>query len=307
MSKKILFVFATMSIAATFLLLAGCSNNEEKQRQEEAMSVVASGLVARWDTTQVSTSTFEDQVEVLKDGIMAEYDVATSVDTSAFEDEEFKATYERYLVSLESQLDGIASYTTDVDLYNTKYIDEGTTIEKACLNTFKTNYGLEFGENEKRFEQEQAKVDYRHISTGQMVSLSSANGDIELSIEKVVNDSQDTVYAQDSSLVTDSQYYGLLVCKVKNVSFSDQFNPELFILYPFVNLITPDGVTQTPLSSAYANTSFNEGAGAVWDKEKFPVGQTVQCAIPYALDNGVESVIVRLCSNEEVIVPVEQM
>lgn len=289
-------------IAALCFILAGCGNNEEKQRQEECVQQIAKGLEARWEIMDQEPSSFTEKGENTLKGVRAEIDAISNISVNSFEDNEFKELFSLYKDSLQNQLKGIEGYPNNVNLYNSQYIDNGQTIRVKCLNSFIEQYGLKVAENDEDTLEEVVEQQPAYLSSpNEKLLATSEYGDTEIKIQRFVIDEKLTQNARGYDIQND-QSYGVLECVITNKNYSDPYNGKFVSLGNFMAAGDASNVIIPPLSSAYDYAGYKAAAGAFCE---IPKGQTLKVAVPYAIDNDMKEIGFAIAPNHIIVLPIE--
>lgn len=140
--KKIIGLIACVVLA---LGLAGCSSNstsnEPDYADDDAMQIIADGWNKRSKVVENVSSTDDDYIAKVKEGIQAEIDNDAVLKDRPFEDSKMQENVIAYLNTLDSQLELMGRYSSnDLSFYTDwqKVYDKRSQL----LKTFVNDYGM---------------------------------------------------------------------------------------------------------------------------------------------------------------------
>lgn len=171
------------------------------------------------------------------------------------------------------------------------------------MNKFSESYGLAADAVDKATSVFSEGVDTMALAnSGNMVSVSTSQGDVEASVEGFVFSGIQTQRALESGEAREGQSFGYLLCTVRNESYADKYEADGFLgLSSFLIAFGVDGIALSPWNSSWGYSGYEDAVGGFAAISK---GQTKKIAIPYILDGNMSEIGIQLGADTYVVVPV---
>lgn len=126
---------------------------------------------------------------------------------------------------------------------------------------------------------------------GDAVDAKTKSGDLRLTVEGFETSEELRQQEATYNRVADGETIGVLKLLVENVSYDD--GSGFVQLDSALRVTDPDGVTMTPMSSAWPYGQYEAAAGAVIE---CAVGETKRVAVQYLMDTSTEGVTIVISS-----------
>lgn len=151
MRQRLVGISTIIAVVAFMLLLCGCSNSATTQSSssgpdyadDEAMTIIARGLEARWAITD--SKDFEENAENLKQAVDAELVIETLLRDRQFENPKMQEDVLKYINTLESSLEVLEQFPYGSTDYYAKW-EAAFNERTAELKNLVEKYGLSVSE-----------------------------------------------------------------------------------------------------------------------------------------------------------------
>lgn len=208
---------------------------------KECVTDVGVAVQSRLDFLNSDFSSFDEYKDNISKGINAELEILSKYRSVNLKDNNLNDIIKEYVSSLEEQQKGINYMLIDADKYNDLYIENGINVSRRCLLTLKDDYNLNIDvDYEEAFDDFLNSEPAYLIKPEQKTVVNTENGEVEVSFisSKIV-----TNPAGEKEFV--------LLCDVKNISYSDDWNPSYIDFNNFIRVNSGDGYTLPDKSEAY--------------------------------------------------------
>ena len=279
MKKKLLLAAACM--LALSICLIGCSNSEEKARQEAFLDAVQSGVTTWNEESTAGFSGSAERGENLLKGVKAEADALKDIDADAFEDRDFAKLVSEYQEAVSMEEQGLVDYPNNAAAYNDGYV-AGRAKVADIVSELTEKYGLKF--DDSRVLDSVKKPASPMLTIGQKETVITDSGNVQIALEGFVVDQTSTERARQFDGYTANQNYSYLLCTLTNESVEPKQNSmdNWLDICSMATLQSADGIDLTSPSFSYEYPGYEIATGGYYEIPA--IGSTKRVAIPYVTD-----------------------
>lgn len=279
MKKK--YLLAAVCMLALSICLIGCSNNEEKARQEAFLDAVQSGVTTWNEESTAGFSGSTERGENLLKGVKAEADALKDIDADAFEDRDFAKLVSEYQEAVSMEEQGLVDYPNNAAAYNDGYV-AGRAKVADIVSELAEKYGLKF--DDSRVLDSVKKPASPMLTIGQKETVITDSGNVQIALEGFVVDQTSTERARQFDGYTANQNYSYLLCTLTNESVEPkQSSMDNWLdISSMATLQSADGIDLTSPSFSYEYPGYEIATGGYYEIPA--IGSTKRVAIPYVTD-----------------------
>lgn len=276
---------AVLCAAVLGLSLIGCggANNEEAQRQASFVDAVETGIADWSDVSSKKAGSIEEQASLLQQGVDVQIDAVSKFKPKDFEDESFAELVKDYKSALDMESTGLVNYPNDPSAYNDSYV-KGCKKAASVVKELEEKAGLKMDDDHSKALSKYVKLPSVLVPLGQAIAFETEYGEMELSVDGFVVDTDSSQRAREYDGWAENQNYSYLLCTVTN----DSIDPKEADGISFADLIQtkgPDSVDLTCPNFSYEWPGYEIATGGYLDT--MPEGSTKKVAIPYVTDTSV--------------------
>lgn len=278
--KKGRFLAAVCMLALSICLI-GCSNSEEKARQEAFIDAVQSGVTTWNEESAAGFSGSAEQGENLLKGVKAEAEATKNIDADAFEDKDFAKLVSEYQEAVSMEERGLVNYPNNAAAYNDGYV-AGRAKVADIVSELIENYGLKF--DDPRVLDSVKEPAGPMLVIGQKETIITDGGNVQIALEGFVIDQASTELARQFDGYTTNQNYSYLLCTLTNESVEPRQNSmdNWLDISSMVTVQDTDGVDLTSPNFSYEYPGYEIATGGYYEIPA--IGSTKRVAIPYVTD-----------------------
>ena len=279
MKKKYLLVAVCM--LALSICLIGCSNSEEKARQDAFFDAVQSGVTTWNEESTAGFSGSTERGENLLRGVKAEADALKDIDADAFEDRDFAKLVSEYQEAVSMEEQGLVDYPNNAAAYNDGYV-AGRAKVADIVSELTEKYGLKF--DDSRVLDSVKKPASPMLTIGQKETVITDSGNVQIALEGFVVDQTSTERARQFDGYTANQNYSYLLCTLTNESVEPkQSSMDNWLdISSMATLQSADGIDLTSPNFSYEYPGYEIATGGYYEIPA--IGSTKRVAIPYVTD-----------------------
>lgn len=184
------------------------------------------------------------------------------------------------------------------ELYNV----EGYDVRSKCVKKLVDKY--DFSVDEKYQDQLDDMVSGKRVKwlpVGESGEVTVANGKLNIQVDGFKR----TGWEQYDDGLEAGNYIGAIECTVQNISYEDEYNPDVIIPENVMVIMDDEYVTKEPISSAWSQIDeYNISAGGLIDN--VPNGAKVKAGIPCVFSENQTRALIQLGEEYFVFVNLEQ-
>lgn len=273
-------VISLVLVCAVALAVSGCGTEKndkqvvKDEKQEECIDTLKAALEERWDV--VSGKSFDEDKIVYKENPENELEKMQKYEGESFEDKDFEKIIQEYIGALKSQVEGAQYVFQDTAQFEELYNVEGYDVRSKCVKKLVDKY--DFSVDEKYQDQLDDMVSGKRVKwlpVGESGEVTVANGKLNIQVDGFKR----TGWEQYDDGLEAGNYIGAIECTVQNISYEDEYNPDVIIPENVMVIMDDEYVTKEPISSAWSQIDeYNISAGGLIDN--VPNGAKVKAGIP---------------------------
>ena len=273
-------VISLVLVCAVALAVSGCGTEKndkqvvKDEKQEECIDTLKAALEERWDV--VSGKSFDEDKIVYKENPENELEKMQKYEGESFEDKDFEKIIHEYIGALKSQVEGAQYVFQDTAQFEELYNVEGYDVRSKCVKKLVDKY--DFSVDEKYQDQLDDMVSGKRVKwlpVGESGEVTVANGKLNIQVDGFKR----TGWEQYDDGLEAGNYIGAIECTVQNISYEDEYNPDVIIPENVMVIMDDEYVTKEPISSAWSQIDeYNISAGGLIDN--VPNGAKVKAGIP---------------------------
>lgn len=299
-------VISLVLVCAVALAVSGCGTEKndkqvvKDEKQEECIDTLKAALEERWDV--VSGKSFDEDKIVYKENPENELEKMQKYEGESFEDKDFEKIIQEYVGALKSQVEGAQYVFQDTAQFEELYNVEGYDVRSKCVKKLVDKY--DFSVDEKYQDQLDDMVSGKRVKwlpVGESGEVTVANGKLNIQVDGFKR----TGWEQYDDGLEAGNYIGAIECTVQNISYEDEYNPDVIIPENVMVIMDDEYVTKEPISSAWSQIDeYNISAGGLIDN--VPNGAKVKAGIPCVFSENQTRALIQLGEEYFVFVNLEQ-
>ena len=299
-------VISLVLVCAVALAVSGCGTEKndkqvvKDEKQEECIDTLKAALEERWDV--VSGKSFDEDKIVYKENPENELEKMQKYEGESFEDKDFEKIIQEYIGALKSQVEGAQYVFQDTAQFEELYNVEGYDVRSKCVKKLVDKY--DFSVDEKYQDQLDDMVSGKRVKwlpVGESGEVTVANGKLNIQVDGFKR----TGWEQYDDGLEAGNYIGAIECTVQNISYEDEYNPDVIIPENIMVIMDDEYVTKEPISSAWSQIDeYNISAGGLIDN--VPNGAKVKAGIPCVFSENQTRALIQLGEEYFVFVNLEQ-
>ena len=299
-------VISLVLVCAVALAVSGCGTEKndkqvvKDEKQEECIDTLKAALEERWDV--VSGKSFDEDKIVYKENPENELEKMQKYEGESFEDKDFEKIIQEYIGALKSQVEGAQYVFQDTAQFEELYNVEGYDVRSKCVKKLVDKY--DFSVDEKYQDQLDDMVSGKRVKwlpVGESGEVTVANGKLNIQVDGFKR----TGWEQYDDGLEAGNYIGAIECTVQNISYEDEYNPDVIIPENVMVIMDDEYVTKEPISSAWSQIDeYNISAGGLIDN--VPNGAKVKAGIPCVCSENQTRALIQLGEEYFVFVNLEQ-
>ncbi len=299
-------VISLVLVCAVALAVSGCGTEKndkqvvKDEKQEECIDTLKAALEERWDV--VSGKSFDEDKIVYKENPENELEKMQKYEGESFEDKDFEKIIQEYIGALKSQVEGAQYVFQDTAQFEELYNVEGYDVRSKCVKKLVDKY--DFSVDEKYQDQLDDMVSGKRVKwlpVGESGEVTVANGKLNIQVDGFKR----TGWEQYDDGLEAGNYIGAIECTVQNISYEDEYNPDVIIPENVMVIMDDEYVTKEPISSAWSQIDeYNISAGGLIDN--VPNGAKVKAGIPCVFSENQTRALIQLGEEYFVFVNLEQ-
>lgn len=306
MRKRVISLALACAVA---LAVSGCGTEKNEkndksavkdEKQEECIDTLKAALEERWDV--VSGKSFDEDKIVYKENPETELEKMQKYEGESFEDKDFEKIIQEYIGALKSQVEGAQYVFQDTAQFEELYNVDGYDVRSECVKKLVDKYN--FSVDEKYQDQLDDMVSGKRVKwlpVGESVEVTVANGKLNIQVDGFKR----TGWEQYDDGLEAGNYIGAIECTVQNISYEDEYNPDVIIPENVMLIMDDEYVTKEPISSAWSQIDeYNISAGGLIDN--VPNGAKVKAGIPCVFSGNQTRALIQLGEEYVVFVNLEQ-
>lgn len=306
MRKRVISLALACAVA---LAVSGCGTEKndkndksvvKDEKQEECIDTLKAALEERWDV--VSGKSFDEDKIVYKENPETELEKMQKYEGESFEDKDFEKIIQEYIGALKSQVEGAQYVFQDTAQFEELYNVDGYDVRSECVKKLVDKYN--FSVDEKYQDQLDDMVSGKRVKwlpVGESVEVTVANGKLNIQVDGFKR----TGWEQYDDGLEAGNYIGAIECTVQNISYEDEYNPDVIIPENVMLIMDDEYVTKEPISSAWSQIDeYNISAGGLIDN--VPNGAKVKAGIPCVFSGNQTRALIQLGEEYVVFVNLEQ-
>lgn len=287
-------VISLVLVCAVALAVSGCGTEKndkqvvKDEKQEECIDTLKAALEERWDV--VSGKSFDEDKIVYKENPENELEKMQKYEGESFEDKDFEKIIQEYIGALKSQVEGAQYVFQDTAQFEELYNVEGYDVRSKCVKKLVDKY--DFSVDEKYQDQLDDMVSGKRVKwlpVGESGEVTVANGKLNIQVDGFKR----TGWEQYDDGLEAGNYIGAIECTVQNISYEDEYNPDVIIPENVMVIMDDEYVTKEPISSAWSQIDeYNISAGGLIDN--VPNGAKVKAGIPCVFSENQTRALIQL-------------
>lgn len=299
-------VISLVLVCAVALAVSGCGTEKndkqvvKDEKQEECIDTLKAALEERWDV--VSGKSFDEDKIVYKENPENELEKMQKYEGESFEDKDFEKIIQEYIGALKSQVEGAQYVFQDTAQFEELYNVEGYDVRSKCVKKLVDKY--DFSVDEKYQDQLDDMVSGKRVKwlpVGESGEVTVANGKLNIQVDGFKR----TGWEQYDDGLEAGNYIGAIECTIQNISYEDEYNPDVIIPENVMVIMDDEYVTKEPISSAWSQIDeYNISAGGLIDN--VPNGAKVKAGIPCVFSENQTRALIQLGEEYFVFVNLEQ-
>lgn len=303
MRKRVVSLALACAVA---LAVSGCGTEKhdkqvvKDEKQEECIDTLKVALEERWDV--VSGKSFDEDKIVYKENPETELEKMQKYDGESFEDKDFEKIIQEYIGALKSQVEGAQYVFQDTAQFEELYNVDGYDVRSKCVKKLVDKYN--FSVDEKYQDQLDDMVSGKRVKwlpIGESGEVTVANGKLNIQIDGFKR----TGWEQYDDGLEAGNYIGAIECTVQNISYEDEYNPDVIIPGNVMLIMDDEYVVKEPISSAWSQIDeYNISAGGLIDN--VPNGAKVKAGIPCVFSENQTRALIQLGEEYFVFVNLDQ-